>query len=96
MIYCGHCTVSLWLTDVWVVLDQPFFSQLYVHHLLTAHICLQGYEIPRDFVVELEPFSKINHLLTDSGKPARGKLKAKCVYCDFTTHVTKYTAQLIL
>ena len=38
----------------------------------------QGYEIPRDFIVELDPFSKDNHLLTDSGKPARGKLKAKC------------------
>ena len=37
----------------------------------------QGYEIPRDFVVDTEPFRKANHLLTDSGKPARGKLKAK-------------------
>ena len=25
----------------------------------------------------MEPFSKANHLLTDSGKPARGKLKSK-------------------
>ena len=40
---------------------------------------LQGYEVPRDFVVDLEPWSKSNHLLTDSGKPSRGKLKAKCV-----------------
>ena len=39
---------------------------------------LQGYEIPRDFIVENEPFSKANHLLTDSSKPARGKLKARC------------------
>ena len=38
---------------------------------------LQGYEIPRDFIVDMEPFSKANHLITDSGKPARGKLKAK-------------------
>ena len=38
---------------------------------------LQGYEIPRDFIVEMDPFSKSNHLLTDSGKPARGKLKSK-------------------
>ena len=38
---------------------------------------LQGYEIPRDFIVDMDPFSKSNHLLTDSGKPARGKLKAK-------------------
>lgn len=42
---------------------------------LLAHA--QGYEIPRDFIVEMDPFSKSNHLLTDSGKPARGKLKAK-------------------
>ena len=38
---------------------------------------LQGYEIPRDFIVATEPFSKANHLLTDSSKPARGNLKAK-------------------
>ena len=38
---------------------------------------LQGYEIPRDFIVVTEPFSKANHLLTDSSKPARGNLKAK-------------------
>lgn len=36
---------------------------------------LQGYEIPRDFIVEREPFSKANHLLTDSGKPATGRMK---------------------
>jgi fatty acid CoA ligase FadD9 len=42
---------------------------------------VQGYEIPRDFIVEPQAFSKENHLLTDSGKPARGKLKAKCVHC---------------
>ncbi len=39
---------------------------------------LQGYEIPRDFVIEREPFSKANHLLTDSGKPATGRLKNTC------------------
>lgn len=43
-----------------------------------SHVLLmQGYEIPRDFIVEMDPFSKANHLLTDSGKPARGKLKSK-------------------
>ena len=40
-------------------------------------LLMQGYEIPRDFIVEMDPFSKANHLLTDSGKPARGKLKSK-------------------
>lgn len=39
---------------------------------------LQGCEIPRDFIIEMEPFSKDNHLLTDSGKPATGRLKKKC------------------
>ena len=41
---------------------------------------LQGYEIPRDFIVEREPFSKANFLLTDSSKPARGKLKARSAH----------------
>ena len=39
---------------------------------------LQGYEIPRDFVLERDAFSKANHLLTDSGKPAVGRLREKC------------------
>ena len=39
---------------------------------------LQGYEIPRDFIIDREPFSKANHLLTDSGKPATGRLRSKC------------------
>ena len=38
---------------------------------------LQGYEIPRDFILELTPFSRTNHLLTDAGKPVRGQLKSK-------------------
>ena len=40
---------------------------------------LQGYEIPREFIVEMRPFSKENHLLTDSNKPARGQMKKRCV-----------------
>lgn len=39
---------------------------------------LQGYEIPRDFILERTPFSKANHLLTDSGKPAAGRLRTMC------------------
>ena len=39
---------------------------------------LQGYEIPRDFILEREAFSKANHLLTDSGKPATGRLRERC------------------
>ena len=38
---------------------------------------LQGCEIPRDIIVEMEPFSKENHLLTDSGKLATGRLKKR-------------------
>jgi hypothetical protein len=41
---------------------------------------LQGCEIPRDFIVEMEPFSKENHLLTDSGKLATGRLKKRCAH----------------
>lgn len=37
----------------------------------------KGYEIPRDLVVELTPFSKENNLITDSSKPARGAMKRK-------------------
>ena len=39
---------------------------------------LQGYEIPREFVIEWAPFTKENHLITDSNKMARGQLKKKC------------------
>jgi fatty acid CoA ligase FadD9 len=39
---------------------------------------LQGCEIPRDIIVEVEPFSKENCLLTDSGKLATGRLKKRC------------------
>ena len=51
-----------------------------IHQAVVSAVALpwvQGFEIPRDFIVDREPFSKANHLLTDSGKPARGKLKAK-------------------
>ncbi len=47
---------------------------------------LQGYEIPREFIVELHPFSKDNHLLTDSNKPARGQLKKRCA--TFESHAS--------
>jgi len=38
---------------------------------------LQPYETPRDFIVEPEPFSRDNGLLTSLNKPARPKLKQK-------------------
>lgn len=38
---------------------------------------LHGYEIPRDFIVEREPFTIDNGLLTVSSKPARAKLRAR-------------------
>lgn len=39
------------------------------------HARLQGYEIPRELLVEFQPFTKENHMLTDAGKPARGQLR---------------------
>lgn len=36
---------------------------------------LQSYEVPRDFLIETEPFTAQNGLLTAVGKPARPKLK---------------------
>jgi fatty acid CoA ligase FadD9 len=47
-----------------------------LHRLASAH-GLQPYEIPRDFIVELEPFSRENGLLTSLGKPSRPRLKAR-------------------
>lgn len=38
---------------------------------------LQGYEVPRDFLLEREPFTTENGLLTVSKKPARPKLRAR-------------------
>ncbi len=37
---------------------------------------LRGHENPRDFLVEREPFTRENRLLTESAKPARPRLKA--------------------
>jgi len=38
---------------------------------------LRGYEVPRDFIVEREPFTYENDLLTASSKPSRPKLRAR-------------------
>ena len=38
---------------------------------------LNGYEVPRDFLIEDEPFSVANGLLTDNGKSRRPELKAR-------------------
>ncbi len=37
---------------------------------------LRGYEVPRDFIIEREPFTYENGLLTASNKPSRPKLRA--------------------
>jgi fatty acid CoA ligase FadD9 len=47
-----------------------------LHRLASAHGLLP-YEIPRDFLVEPEPFSRDNGLLTSLGKPSRPRLKAR-------------------
>jgi fatty acid CoA ligase FadD9 len=38
---------------------------------------LRGWEIPRDFIVETAPFTQQSGLLTESGKPARPKLRER-------------------
>ena len=38
---------------------------------------LRGWEVPRDFVLEMVPFTRENGLLTESAKPARPKLRAR-------------------
>ena len=38
---------------------------------------LQSYEVPRDFIIEFEPFSAENGLLTGIGKPKRPSLKER-------------------
>lgn len=37
---------------------------------------LKPYEVPRDFLIETEPFSQLNGLLSELGKPLRQKIKA--------------------
>lgn len=44
---------------------------------IAAREGLRGYEIPRDFIVETEPFTQDNGLLTESNKPARARLRAR-------------------
>jgi fatty acid CoA ligase FadD9 len=44
---------------------------------IAAKAGLHAYEIPRDFIVEQERFSKENGLLTESGKQNPGRLKQK-------------------
>ena len=46
---------------------------------VARHKSLQGYEIPREFIIEWHPFTKENHLITDSNKMARGQLKKRCI-----------------
>jgi fatty acid CoA ligase FadD9 len=47
-----------------------------LRRLAAAH-ALAPYEIPRDFVIEREPFSRQNGLLTSLNKPARPRLKER-------------------
>jgi fatty acid CoA ligase FadD9 len=44
---------------------------------IAAREGLRGYEVPRDFLIETEPFSQENALLTESNKPARARLRAR-------------------
>jgi fatty acid CoA ligase FadD9 len=44
---------------------------------IAAREGLRGYEVPRDFLVEPQPFTRENGLLTESNKPSRPRLKAR-------------------
>lgn len=43
---------------------------------IAAEAPLNGFEIPRDFLIEPEPFTRQKGLLTESGKPMRPRLRA--------------------
>lgn len=40
---------------------------------------LQPYEVPRDFIIDTEPFSQKNGLLSELGKPLKQKIKARYI-----------------
>ena len=44
---------------------------------IAAQEGLKGYEIPRDFLIADEPFTRENGLLTESNKPSRPRLRAR-------------------
>jgi fatty acid CoA ligase FadD9 len=46
-------------------------------HRVAAREGLRGYEIPRDFIVETEPWSQENGLLTESNKLSRQRLRER-------------------
>lgn len=64
---------------------------------------LKSYEVPRDFLIDTEPFSQKNNLLSELGKPLRQKIKAHYIddlnklyqeiynnnYSNFSQHINK-------
>ena len=55
-----------------------------IRHLLRRELSqvaaredLRPWEVPRDFVIEMAPFTRENGLLTESAKPARPKLRSR-------------------
>ncbi|NSL85655.1 thioester reductase domain-containing protein [Chitinophaga sp. Mgbs1] len=59
--------------------DEPKIKELIRWHFskMAEKNGLQGYEIPRDFILEREPFTVANGLLTEAGKTAYGMLRKK-------------------
>ncbi|WP_438010805.1 thioester reductase domain-containing protein [Sorangium sp. So ce321] len=59
--------------------SEPALRQLIRGELnrVAADEGLQGYEIPRDFILELDPFTVEAGLLTESNKPCRPRMAAK-------------------
>jgi fatty acid CoA ligase FadD9 len=71
---------SLWSYLLAVVVPEGMADRALLRReidRIAAREELQGYEIPRDFIIETEPFTRASGLLTDSGKPSRSRLRAR-------------------
>ena len=76
----SESSTSHWYAEAWDLGDEAAVRRRLRLELddVARKRALQGYEIPRDFLLERDAFSKANYLLTDSGKPAVGRLREKC------------------
>lgn len=87
-----------WAAEAWDLGDEAAVRRRLRLELddVARKRALQGYEIPRDFVLERDAFSKANHLLTDSGKSAMGRLREKCAPLPSTSWVKPAHSYLAL
>jgi fatty acid CoA ligase FadD9 len=71
---------SLWSYLLGVIVPQGTADKALLRReidRIAAREGLNGYEIPRDFLVDPAPFTQANGLLTDSGKLSRPRLRAR-------------------